>query len=98
MEDILAGTYKIPDNYSWRDVKGELIVLNLDSGEYFTFNEIGRTLWLALSEGKALKEAVDTILKEYDTKEGEVLGDIKSYLQGLLDEGLLTTEREVAEE
>ncbi len=94
MESILEETYRIPDNYSWRDVKGELIVLNLDSGEYFTFNEIGRTLWLALSEGKDIKEAVDTILKEYDTKEDEVLADIKSYLQGLLDEGLLSRDQE----
>ncbi len=98
MEDILEETYSIPDNYSWRDVKGELIVLDLDSGEYFTFNEIGRTLWLALSEGKDIQETVKAILKDYDTKEEEVLGDIKTYLQGLVDEGLLTKEREVAEE
>lgn len=46
--------FKSTDEVTWRDVNGELVVLKLTSGEYFSFNAIGRLTWMNLSEGKSI--------------------------------------------
>lgn len=58
--------FKSTDEVTWRDVNGELVVLKLTSGEYFSFNAIGRLTWMNLSEGKSIADAIDTIAAEYD--------------------------------
>ena len=70
---------------SWRDINGELVALNVKSGEYFVFNDIGRIVWLAIAEGKSRDETVRQILDEYDAKEQDVVvSDVKKFIDGLL--------------
>ena len=35
---------EIADGFSWRNIDEELIALNLSTGEYHTFNDVGRTI------------------------------------------------------
>ncbi len=89
MEIAATNTYKAPENYSWRDVNNELVVLNLQSGEYFTFNNIGRLIWLAVNDGKTVDETVRSILEQYETTEENAITDVKVFISNLLSEGLL---------
>ena len=76
-------------NITWRDIRGELIALQLDSGEYFSFNEIGRLVWLAVTEGQTPRQALARIAAEYDIEPEQAEADVSAFLQGLLDGGLL---------
>ena len=89
MEIAAASTYKAPDNYSWRDVNNELVVLNLQSGEYFTFNNVGRLIWLAVNDGKTVDEIMRSVVDQYATTEDKALTDVKAFIGNLLSEGLL---------
>lgn len=89
MEIASASTYKAPDNYSWRDVNNELVVLNLQSGEYFTFNNVGRLIWLSVNDGKTVDEITRSVMEQYATTEEKAVADVKAFIGNLLSEGLL---------
>ncbi len=89
MEILAANTFKTPDNYSWRDVNDELVVLNLQSGEYFTFNAVGRLIWLSLNDGKTVEEIAHTVVAEYATSEEKAVADVKAFITNLVSEKLL---------
>lgn len=74
---------------SWRDVNGELVALNVKSGEYFVFNEIGRLVWLAMAEGKTAAETLKQILDEYDVEEQDAVSDVRKFVGGLLEKSLV---------
>jgi len=89
MEIAATNTYKAPDNYSWRDVNNELVVLNLQSGEYFTFNNVGRLIWLTVNDGKTVDEITRSVVEQYATTEEKAVADVKAFISNLLSEGLL---------
>ena len=89
MEIAATNTYKAPDNYSWRDVNNELVVLNLQSGEYFTFNNVGRLIWLSVNDGKTVDEIIRSVVEQYATTEEKAVADVKAFISNLLSEGLL---------
>lgn len=77
------------EGISWRDIKGELIVLQLASGEYFSFNEIGRLTWLALAEQQSIAQVIDAVIAEYDVPFAQAEADVVAFIQGLLGNKLL---------
>ena len=84
--------YISSEEITWRDVNGELVVLKLTSGEYFSFNEVGRLTWLNLTEGKSIKEIVKVIEKEYDVTTDQAQSDVYTFIEGLLENQLLNQE------
>ena len=77
------------DDVTWRDINGEIVALNLKSGEYYTFNEIGRSIWLAVTEGKSPDEIEETITHEYDVERDTVASDVNEFINGLIQKGVL---------
>lgn len=77
-------TFTPSDDLSWRDVNDEMVVLNLKSGEYYTFNDVGRVAWLALADGKSVDEIVDAIVEEYDVQRDAAASDVRHFIDGLV--------------
>lgn len=81
------------EDLSWRDVSGELVALNTVSGEYYSFNQVGREVWLAIAEGRTLEELVDRILAEYDVADrATALRDIEKFVLDLKGSKLINTQ------
>ena len=54
------------ENIVWRKKKELLVVLDTDSGNYFTLNETAQDLWMAhIVEGTSLDDAVQQISEKY---------------------------------
>ncbi len=91
-------TFKPTDDVTWRDVSGEMVVLKLSSGEYYTFNEQGRITWLALSEGKSMEQAVRMVVDEYDVSSDKAREDVEAFVVGLMEQELLDRQAEAEKE
>lgn len=82
---------KINEKLSWRDVNEELVALDVVTGEYHVFNDIGRKIWLHIAEKEPdMDSLVVGIMNEYNTKDHDVTADIQSFVDDLLKRGLLT--------
>lgn len=77
------------ENVTWRNVNDEVTVLKLDSGEYFTFNSLGRDIWLDLVGGLNLSQIIDKVVMDYEVDIVQAETDVTKFASGLLTNGLL---------
>ena len=78
-----------PEDLEWRQVDEDVVVLDLKSGNYLTFNATGGLLFLRLADGATKAELVETILDVYETTEDQAGADVEAFISHLQDEKLL---------
>ena len=71
----------------------DLVVLDLDKGEYYSLDEIGRVFWHGLEQGKSLEEVADEIVGRYDVTREKALDDLAALCKTLVERGLVVDER-----
>ena len=70
------------DNISWKQLSDRIVAVDTNNGDYYTFNEVASTIWVAISENKTIDEIVAQIMEEYDiTDEAKVRNDIDTQLK-----------------
>lgn len=77
------------------EVEGQTVLLDLESEEYFGLNETGTKMWNVLLTHPSIESAYEALSKTYDIDGGVLRDDLRVFVQGLLDRGLIDV---VAEE
>ena len=80
---------QIPDNVLRQEVDGELVLLDVESGLYFSLNEVGVSIWAAIEAGHHRADIVRLILEEYDVDEEQAGVDVDGLLAELRSRGLI---------
>ena len=80
---------EIPENITWKNLKLGIVLLKLDSGEYFTLNETATLVWRGIIDGKSESEILENFNEEYDCLVDSVKEDIRVNIEYLLKEKLL---------
>ncbi len=71
-------------------VESELVVMNIQSLDYYRFNPVAKRIWELVQEGAISEEALcATLLEEYDVGETECRDSVKEFLDDALDRGFL---------
>ena len=78
------------EKVSWRVIGDELLVLNLDNGNYYDLNEVAGQVWNGIIEKKSLGEIFETLKKEYRVDEKRLESDLKKIVAELQKEKLIT--------
>jgi hypothetical protein len=81
--------YSVPDNVTWKNVSSGVVLLNLESGEYYTLNESGSLIWTDLVESKPESDIIEHMAAEFDCDVGLAKTDFEEYLEYLIGEKLL---------
>lgn len=77
-----------------RRIGEETVILDLESGTYFSLEAAGSRIWELLAEGTTLAEVCETVLKEYDTEREVIERDVLELAEQLRKQGLLKTHGE----
>ncbi|HEX6975012.1 MAG TPA: PqqD family peptide modification chaperone [Vicinamibacterales bacterium] len=85
----LETAFEIPDAVVFRELDGEAVLLNLDSGQYFGLNAVGTRIWQLLAEAKRPQPIIDALLAEYEVSHAELESDVLALLGQLADRGLI---------
>jgi Coenzyme PQQ synthesis protein D (PqqD) len=80
---------QIPDNVLRQEVDGELVLLDVESGLYFSLNEVGVSIWAAIEAGRNRADILRLILEEYDVDEAQASVDVDGLLAELRSRGLI---------
>jgi hypothetical protein len=72
----------------------EVMLLDLESGQYFSLNAVGTRMWARLAEGKSPAEVANDLQSEYDIEPQVLLKDCVALADELLRRGLLRRRRE----
>ena len=86
----LDAAFRIPDDVIFRELDGEAVVLNLETGIYFGLDAVGTRIWRLLEERKPLKAVLDTLVDEYDAPPELLRNDLLAFVERLSGKGLLS--------
>ena len=82
----------IPPDVLFRDVDGEAVILNMDTGEYYGLDEVGTRMWTLLAQLGQIELARQELLKEYDVEESRLEQDLLDFVGKLEAKELLKTD------
>jgi len=79
-------------------IDGETIILNLDSGIYYSLIETGARIWDLLAGMNSADDIVKKLCFYYEGSDNEIYNAVNSFISELIDEGLLVSGQETGEE
>jgi len=75
----------------WRLVEGEVVLLNVMSGQYFSLDAVGSSVWTMIpADGLTFGALRDAALSEFDATPEQVTTDLDAFLERLLSTELIT--------
>lgn len=80
---------KVPPAVLFRDLAGEAILLNTDTGHYFGLDGIGTRMWQCLTDGGSVAQASATLLQEFDVPAERLQADLLVFVDKLCERSLL---------
>ena len=67
----------------------EVVIVNLDSGDYFSLSGVGALCWVSLVEGKPIGSVIEAVLASYDATREVATAALGELVDSLLEQGLL---------
>ncbi len=78
-----------PDHVLVREVEGELVLLNIETEEYFGMDRTSTRFWQVLSENPTIDRAFGSLLEEFEVDPQTLRSDLVSFIDDLLNRGLV---------
>ena len=70
-------------------VDDEAILLEQNTGKYYSLNHVGTRMWALLAEENRLDKAYDQLLLEFEVEESQLKQDLEKLVTQLIENGLL---------
>ena len=76
------------DQVVMRELAGESVILDLQSGSYYGLNGVGTRVWGVLANGGSLRDANETLANEFDAPPAEIEAELLKFAADLQSHGL----------
>lgn len=57
---------EINKNVTWKPLGEKIVAVKVETGEYYTMNEVSSLIWRAINDGKAIEDICEQIKQEYE--------------------------------
>ena len=84
----LDTTVTLSPNAVFRDMDGEGVILDLQSGTYFGLNEVGTRMWQLIEKHGRLSAVLGALEGEYDVAADVLERDLLELTTRLIEKGL----------
>ncbi|MES2492323.1 MAG: PqqD family protein [Pseudomonadota bacterium] len=88
MQLTLASRLVAAPSVVTRDVGGDLMLLDLDSGTYFGLDPVGSEIWQAAEDDLSLGEMCDRLQPRYDVSRQQLEQDVLALAEQLVAQRL----------
>jgi Coenzyme PQQ synthesis protein D (PqqD) len=79
----------VPEAVVSRELDGETVLLNLETGMYFGLDAVGTEMWRAIRDAATLGDALTAVRSQYEIDEATIRADFLELADELLAKGLL---------
>jgi hypothetical protein len=86
----LDQTVAVSDDAVFREIDGEAVVLNLETGMYYGLDEVGTCAWQAIAPSGTLRQGLSKILETFDVDRADGERDLLELASQLVGKGLWT--------
>lgn len=73
----------------FENVEGELILVHLQHGCYFSVDAVGADVWSLIDSGHTHSQIVEAVRFRYDAPADQILAGVDAFVKRLLDEELI---------
>jgi Coenzyme PQQ synthesis protein D (PqqD) len=77
------------DRVMMQQVEGDSVLLDIDSGEYYSLNEVGGRIWELCDGTRTVGAIAEVLCAEYDVTRDTALSDARELLASFADAGLV---------
>lgn len=84
-------------NVMHETIDGEVVVIHLDSGSYYSFDAVGADVWQALGTGVTLEALIDGVSARYRGEPGAIAAGVAAFVDRLLEERLVVADAGAAD-
>ncbi len=70
-------------------IDNEIIIINLDTGNYYSLAHVGAEIWSFIESGATVAEIVDRTMRRYDGDHGDVEDAVNQFVDQLQQEALI---------
>ncbi|OGQ82749.1 MAG: hypothetical protein A3F90_06785 [Deltaproteobacteria bacterium RIFCSPLOWO2_12_FULL_60_19] len=70
-------------------IDGEVVIINLDTGNYYSLRGTGAALWSAVEHGAAIREIVGALARKYQAAADVLERSVADFVEQLQREGLI---------
>jgi len=85
-------TIRRKEEQEFSTIDGEVVMLSLSKGAYFSLNEVASRIWELIEEPVRIEKLIDQLLEEYEIKPEECKKETLSCLEDFQKNGLLIVE------
>jgi hypothetical protein len=94
---MTQSTYQVSDGLTWREVNGDLVVMELDSGHYHLFNPVGGKIWMGLASNRLPSDIAGELVQRYDVDWERAQMDVTAFVATLMRKQLLSSDASTPE-
>ena len=78
-----------------QEVDGEMVLLDMNTENYFGLDEVGTSIWQAIEENNGdLAEVFEVLMAQYDVEEEVLKRDLSAFVKRLAESGLVKVEKQ----
>jgi hypothetical protein len=74
---------------NWREIDGEVVVLDVEGSHYLNLNETAAALWTMLADGATERQLVTKLIDEFDVDESTARADVQAFVSSCRENRLL---------
>lgn len=74
---------------AWDEIDGELLIINVETGYYFSLDGVGSLIWRMLADGVDERHMVARVMSEYEVDESTARDDLHELVDALAAEELV---------
>jgi hypothetical protein len=90
MTILLDSVVAASDDAVFRELDGESVLLNLETGMYFGLDAVGTRVWQLAGDGGSLRGIRERLVEEYDAEPSVIERDLLALADTLVTKGLWT--------
>jgi hypothetical protein len=79
-------------------IDGETIIINFDSGAYYSTDELGMEIWEHLKPGASLTGLTEAIIRGYNGNRPQIESALQNFITEMLHEGLVVATESIGSE
>lgn len=81
---------KISEKIISKKIQGEIVLLNIENGDYFSLNPIGTEIFECISNGMHPSEIVTSLFEKYNVDLKNLENDVNSLIDKMIGKKILT--------
>ena len=90
---ILSNKVKQKAGLSVTDMDGETVMMDIDMGKYYGFNDVGSRIWEIISQPIVASEIITILLNEFNIGKDSCTSAVLLFLNRLIEDGIVEIEQ-----